>query len=179
MSRIGKLPIEIPGAVTVKVDHDTVIVEGPEGTLNQSFEARYVGVSVDDGKVVVNRLRESKAGRARHGLYRSLIANMVEGVQKPYQKSLILNGLGYKVEVQGQKVILDVGFAGSKTYMLPDGVSGECPTPTEIVVKGIDKQKVGAAAASIRSVRKPEPYNGTGIRYRNEVVRRKAGKLAA
>lgn len=179
MSRIGKLPISVPGSVKVNIQQDSVTVEGPLGTLNQQFEPKYVSIEAQDGQVRVQRLGDSKSARARHGLYRSLIANMVQGVQEPYQKALVLKGLGYKVNVQGDKVILDVGFAEPKTYRLPEGVQAEAPSQTELVVKGSDKQKVGLAAAEIRSIRKPEPYNGTGIRYRNEQVRQKAGKLAA
>lgn len=179
MSRIGKLPIAIPGNVKVSVHEDSVTVEGPLGTLKQHFEPKYVSIEAQDGQVSVQRLSDSKNARARHGLYRSLIANMVQGVQQPYQKTLVLKGLGYKVSVQGNEVILDVGFADTKTYRLPEGVQAEATSQTELVVKGPDKQKVGLAAAEIRSIRIPEPYNGTGIRYRNEQVRQKAGKLAA
>ncbi len=179
MSRIGKQPIAVPGGVKVEVGAGVVKVEGPQGKLTQRFETRFVKIAVEDGQVKLTRLRETKNGRARHGLYRSLIANMVQGVQEPYQKTLLLQGLGYKVNLQGKNVVLDVGFAEPKTYALPDGVTAEVPNPTELVIKGPDKQMVGRVAAEIRAIRKPEPYNATGIRYRTEEIRRKAGKLAA
>jgi len=179
MSRIGRLPVRFPSTVKVSVEGGVVSVSGPVGSLVQRFETRYVEVVLDQEQVQVNRLRDTKAGRARHGLYRSLIANMVQGVQQPYKKSLLLKGLGYRANVDGNKVVLDVGYAESKTYTLPEGVKAEVANQTEVVLTGADKQKVGLAAAEIRSIRKPEPYNGTGIRYRDEHVRHKAGKLAA
>jgi large subunit ribosomal protein L6 len=179
MSRIGKLPIPIPSGVTVTVDDGAVSVTGPQGTLQQAFEPRYVSIALEDGQVLVRRERETKAGRARHGLYRSLIANMVQGVQEPYKKALQLKGLGYKANLEGNTLVLDVGYAEPKSYPLPDGVQAEVSNQTDIVIQGADKQKVGMVAAAIRAIRKPEPYNGTGIRYRDEHVRQKAGKLAA
>ncbi len=179
MSRIGKLPIPIPGGVTVNVNNDLITVQGPQGNLEQRFETRFVSIEQEDGKVVVKRLRETKNARARHGLYRALIANMVQGVQEHYRKNLQLRGLGYKANLEGQKLVLDIGFAEAKHYPLPEGVSAEISNQIDIVISGADKQKVGLVAAEIRSMRKPEPYNGTGIRYRDEHVRHKAGKLAA
>lgn len=179
MSRIGKLPIPIPGTVTVNIDKDSISVQGPQGTLSQRFETRYVTVEQENDRVVVKRLGQGKSARARHGLYRSLIANMVQGVQEVYKKSLLLQGLGYRANLDGNKVILEVGYAEPKTYSLPEGVQAEVTNQTEIIVRGPDKQKVGLAAAEIRAIRKPEPYNGTGIRYRDEHVRQKSGKLAA
>lgn len=179
MSKIGKLPIAVPGTVKVKVQQATVTVEGPQGTLQQRFEPQYVSVQAEAQQVLVKRLDDTKTARARHGLYRSLIANMVKGVQEPYKKTLVLIGLGYKAQAQGNKVVLDVGFAEAKTYLLPEGVKAEVANQTELTLSGPDKQKVGLAAAEIRMIRKPEPYNGTGIRYKDERVRHKAGKLAA
>lgn len=179
MSRIGKLPIPIPATVTVNIDEDSISIRGPQGTLNQRFETRYVTVEQEGDQVLVKRLGQGKSARARHGLYRSLIANMVQGVQEVYKKSLLLQGLGYRANLEGNKVILEVGYADPKTYLLPEGVQAEVLNQTEIIVSGPDKQKVGLAAAEIRAIRKPEPYNGTGIRYRDEHVRQKSGKLAA
>lgn len=179
MSRIGKLPVPIPSGVTVSVNDDTITVQGPQGNLEQRFEKRYVDIGQEDGQVVVKRLSDTKNARARHGLYRALIANMVQGVQEHYKKTLQLRGLGYKANLEGQKLVLDIGFAEAKNYMLPDGISAEVSNQTDITISGADKQKVGLVAAEIRAMRKPEPYNGTGIRYRNEHVRQKAGKLAA
>jgi len=179
MSRIGKLPITVPSGVTVSVSDDLVTVQGPQGNLEQRFEKRFVSVEQEDGRVVIKRLRETKNARARHGLYRALIANMVQGVQEHYRKNLQLRGLGYKANLEGQKLVLDIGFAESKNYQLPDGISAEISNQIDIIISGADKQKVGLVAAEIRSMRKPEPYNGTGIRYRDEHVRHKAGKLAA
>lgn len=179
MSKIGKLPIAFPGTVKVQVQEGMVTVEGPKGTLRQRFEPQYVTVQAEAQQVLVKRLEDTKTARARHGLYRSLIANMVKGVQEPYKKTLVLIGLGYKAQAQGNKVMLEVGFAEPKTYVLPEGVKAEVANQTEVTISGADKQKVGLAAAEIRMIRKPEPYNGTGIRYKDERVRHKAGKLAA
>ncbi|HEY5596066.1 MAG TPA: 50S ribosomal protein L6 [Candidatus Bipolaricaulota bacterium] len=179
MSKIGKLPIAFPGTVKVKIHESVVTVEGPKGTLHQRFEPQYVTVQTEAQQVLVKRLDDTKAARARHGLYRSLIANMVKGVQEHYKKTLVLIGLGYKAQAQGNKVVVDVGFAESKTYVLPEGVKAEVANQTELTLSGADKHKVGLAAAEIRMIRKPEPYNGTGIRYKDERVRHKAGKLAA
>lgn len=180
MSRIGKLPIPIPPGVQVRVEGDVVQVQGPQGRLSQRFEPQYVVIQVVDGEVRVTRTRESKSARARHGLYRSLVANMVQGVQQPYKKALTLKGLGYRAKLEGRdRLVLEVGYAEPKVYPVPEGVAVACPDPTEIVVEGPDKQLVGRVAAEIRAIRKPEPYNGTGIRYKDEHVRQKAGKLAA
>lgn len=179
MSKIGKQPIAFPNTVKVKVQQGVVTVEGPKGTLHQRFEPEYVTVEAEAQRVLVKRLADTKTARARHGLYRSLIANMIKGVQEPYKKTLVLVGLGYKAQAQGNQVVLDVGFAEAKTYALPEGVKAEVANQTELTLSGADKHKVGLAAAEIRMIRKPEPYNGTGIRYKDERVRHKAGKLAA
>jgi len=179
MSRIGKQPIPIPQGVQVSVDGGVVRVSGPQGELAQSFRPQLVSIQVADGEVRVQRVRQNKAARASHGLYRALVANMVQGVQQPYRKVLTLKGLGYRAKVEGEALVLDVGFAESKAYPLPAGVTANCPEQTEVVIEGPDKQLVGRVAAEIRAIRKPEPYNGTGIRYKDEHVRQKAGKLAA
>jgi len=178
MSRIGKQPIPIPSGVTVSVDGSTVRVKGPKGEMVQSFRPE-MKIALEDGAVVIERASDSKEDRALHGLTRALIANMVEGVTKGYRKALELVGVGYKAEKRGKNLILTVGFSHPVEYPEAPGLSISTPAPTQIVVEGIDKQKVGQAAAEIRSVRPPEPYKGKGIRYQGEHVRRKAGKAGA
>ena len=178
MSRIGKQPIPVPSGVTVSVDGSTVRVKGPKGEMVQSFRPE-MKIALEDGAVVIERASDSKEDRALHGLTRALIANMVEGVTKGYRKALELVGVGYKAEKRGKNLILTVGFSHPVEYPEAPGLSISTPAPTQIVVEGIDKQKVGQAAAEIRSVRPPEPYKGKGIRYQGEHVRRKAGKAGA
>jgi large subunit ribosomal protein L6 len=177
MSRIGKQPVVVPTGVKVRVESGTVFVEGPKGKL-QFTHHRNIAVALDDGKkaVVVTRPDDERANRALHGLTRSIIANMVEGVTKGYEKRLKIEGIGYQARMDKKSVVLTVGFANSVTLTPPDGVTVAVPDPTTIVVTGADKQKVGQLAAEIRHVRKPEPYKGKGIRYENEQVRRKEGK---
>jgi len=178
MSRVGKQPITVPKDVTVKIQPDQVIVEGKAGKLVQRYESQYVSVQMSDGTLVVTRKGEEKECKARHGLYRALLANMVKGVQQPYTKVLQLVGLGYRAKLQGKDLILEIGFHDPVTYPLPDGVKAEIKDQTEITLTGPDKQLVGEVAAEIRALRKPEPYKGTGIRYKDEQIRRKEGKLA-
>ncbi len=184
MSRIGRRPIPIPQGVSVKVEDDRVIVEGPQGRLEQRFEPQYVDVVVDDGLVKVERKGDEKPHKARHGLYRSLINNMVQGVVKPYEKRLQLVGLGYRARLQGNELILEVGYSHPVRYKLPEGVQAEVNdvraggVEAEIILRSPDKQLVGEVAAQIRRIRKPEPYKGTGIRYADERIIRKEGKLA-
>ena len=177
MSRIGKRPIEVPAGVTVSIDPGRVMVNGPLGTLQQQVPQR-MKVEQDNGAVTVTRPTERGDDRALHGLTRTLIANMVEGVTKGFEKRLDLQGVGYRAAMQGTDLRLDVGFSHAVVKKAPQGISFEVPTPTEIVVKGIDKQQVGQIAAEVRKVRPPEPYKGKGIRYRGEYVRRKVGKRA-
>lgn len=178
MSRIGKKPIPIPPGVTVVVDGSTVRVKGPKGELSQSFRPE-VRVRVDDGQVVVDRAADSKTHRAMHGLTRALVANMVEGTVAGYRRTLELVGVGYRAEKKGKVLVLNVGYSHPVEYPEPEGLTITTPNPTTIVVEGIDKQRVGQAAAEIRAVRPPEPYKGKGIRYQDEHVRRKAGKAGA
>jgi len=178
MSRIGKQPIPIPSGVTVSVDGSTVRVKGPKGEMVQSFRPE-MKIAVEDGMVVIDRPSDAKEDRALHGLTRALVANMVEGVTKGYRKALELVGVGYKAEKRGKTLVLTVGYSHPVEYPEAPGLSISTPAPTQIVVEGIDKQKVGQAAAEIRSVRPPEPYKGKGIRYQGEHVRRKAGKAGA
>jgi large subunit ribosomal protein L6 len=177
MSRIGKRPIEVPAGVTVSIDPGRVMVNGPLGTLQQQVPQR-MKIEQENGSVTVTRPTERGDDRALHGLTRTLIANMVEGVTKGFEKRLELQGVGYRATMQGTDLRLDVGYSHPVVLKAPQGISFEVPTPTEIVVKGIDKQQVGQLAAEVRKVRPPEPYKGKGIRYRGEYVRRKVGKRA-
>jgi large subunit ribosomal protein L6 len=177
MSRIGKTPIEIPAGVSVSLDPGRVIVNGPLGELNQQVPLR-MKLEQADGEIVVSRPTERGDDRALHGLTRSLIANMVEGVTKGFEKRLEIQGVGYRAALRGQALELSVGFSHPVVVEPPSGITFEVPTPTEILVKGIDKQQVGQTAAEVRAVRPPEPYKGKGIRYEGEYVRRKVGKRA-
>lgn len=179
MSRIGKLPIAIPEGVKVQITDNKVIVEGKQGKLEQGYEKEWVSIELTDGKILVKRHGDDKSFKARHGLYRSLIANMIKGVQEPYAKTLVLRGLGYRAKVQGKELVLEVGFTKPVKYQLPEGITCEVANQEEITVKGADKQLVGQVAAKIRSFRKPEPYKGTGIRYKDEQIKIKEGKLGA
>jgi large subunit ribosomal protein L6 len=184
MSRIGKLPIPVPSGVKVTVQPDRVLVEGAAGRLEQSYEPQFVSVAVENGTVRVRRKGEAKEHRARHGLYRSLIANMIQGVQKPYEKKLQLVGLGYRARLQGQQLMLEIGYSHPIAYALPASVKAEVKEvrsggiEAEITLRSPDKQLVGEVAAEIRKLREPEPYKGTGIRYHDEHIVRKEGKLA-
>ena len=177
MSRIGRKPIEIPAGVTVSVDPGRVQVAGPLGTLQQQVPTRMM-VAQEEGTVVVTRPTERGEDRALHGLTRTLIANMVEGVTKGFEKRLEIQGVGYRAALKGTDLELQVGYSHSVTIKPRTGISFEVPAPTQIVVKGTDKQQVGQTAAEIRKVRPPEPYKGKGIRYDGEYVRRKVGKRA-
>ncbi|MCS6936731.1 MAG: 50S ribosomal protein L6 [Candidatus Bipolaricaulota bacterium] len=179
MSRIGKLPIAVPKDVKVTIQPDRVLVEGKAGKLAQAYEPQYVSVELKDGTIVVTRKGDEKEFKARHGLYRSLIANMIQGVQQPYTKTLQLVGLGYRAKLEGKELVLEIGFHDPVRYKLPENVKAEVKDQTEITLTSPDKQLVGQVAAEIRALRKPEPYKGTGIRYKDEQIRRKAGKLAA
>ena len=176
MSRIGRLPIPVPAGVTVTIaDDNTVTVKGPKGELSQKVN-KDIKVEQVGAEVLVTRPSDSKPHRSMHGLYRSLINNMVVGVTKGFEKVLLIEGVGYRANVEGGKLNLALGYSHPVIVDAPAGISFETPAPTRIVVKGIDKQAVGAIAADIRDLRKPEPYHGKGIRYENEVVRRKEGK---
>jgi large subunit ribosomal protein L6 len=177
MSRIGKSPIEVPAGVSVSISPGRVMVNGPLGELTQEIPRR-IAVEQKDGELVVTRPTERGEDRALHGLTRSLVANMVEGVTKGFQKTLEIQGVGYRAALRGTDLELSVGFSHPVHFKAPDGISFEVPAPNSILVKGIDKQKVGQVAAEIRSIRPPEPYKGKGIRYEGEYVRRKVGKRA-
>ena len=178
MSRIGRKPIEIPAGVTVSVEPGRVAVAGPLGSLQQEVPARMAIAQEDDGTVVVTRPTERGDDRALHGLTRTLIANMVEGVTKGFEKRLEIQGVGYRAALKGNDLELQVGYSHPVTIKPRTGITFEVPAPTQVVVKGTDKQQVGQTAAEIRKVRPPEPYKGKGIRYEGEYVRRKVGKRA-
>jgi large subunit ribosomal protein L6 len=177
MSRIGKRPIAIPAGVTVTVDPGRVTVHGPKGELRQAVPQR-MQIEQADGAVTVTRPTERGEDRALHGLTRTLIANMVEGVTQGFEKRLEIQGVGYRATLAGSNLELQVGFSHTVRIVPREGISFEVPVPTQIVVRGIDKQVVGQTAAEIRKVRPPEPYKGKGIRYEGEFVRRKVGKRA-
>ena len=177
MSRIGRQPIDLPAGVSVSISPGRVMVNGPLGELTQQVPAR-MQVEQQDTTIVVTRPTERGDDRALHGLTRSLIANMVEGVTKGFEKRLELQGVGYRAALQGADLRLDVGYSHPVVMKARQGITFEVPSNTEIVVKGVDKQQVGQTAAEIRKVRPPEPYKGKGIRYQGEYVRRKVGKRA-
>jgi len=177
MSRIGKAPIEIPDGVTVTIEPARVAVVGPLGSLQQQVPQR-MKIEQADGVVTVTRPTERGEDRSLHGLTRTLVANMVEGVTKGFEKKLEIQGVGYRATLKGSDLELNVGYSHSVVIKPRTGITFEVPTPTEVIVKGTDKQMVGQTAAEIRKVRKPEPYKGKGIRYEGEYVRRKVGKRA-
>ncbi len=177
MSRIGKKPIEVPAGVLVSVDPGRVTVSGPKGELRQVVPAR-MKIVEDEGTIVVSRPTERGEDRALHGLTRTLIANMVEGVTQGFEKKLEIQGVGYRATLAGTDLELQVGYSHSVKIKPRQGIEFEVPVPTQVVVRGIDKQVVGQTAAEIRRVRPPEPYKGKGIRYEGEFVRRKVGKRA-
>jgi large subunit ribosomal protein L6 len=177
MSRIGKAPIEIPTGVSIQLEPGRVAVTGPLGSLQQVVPQR-MQIAQDDGTLTVTRPTERAPDRELHGLTRTLIANMVEGVTKGFEKRLEIQGVGYRAALKGEDLELQVGYSHNVTIKPRTGITFEVPAPTQITVKGTDKQQVGQTAAEIRKVRPPEPYKGKGIRYEGEYVRRKVGKRA-
>ena len=177
MSRIGKQPIAVPDGVEITIEPDRVRVKGPKGELEERV-ASDIEVQRDNGQIVVTRPTDRGEHRALHGLTRSLIANMVEGVTNGYEKRLEIRGVGYRAQLQGAKLVLALGYSHPVEMDAPGGIEFEVPTPTRIVVRGISKQMVGEVAAKIRKQRPPEPYKGKGIRYEGEYVARKVGKRA-
>jgi large subunit ribosomal protein L6 len=175
MSRIGKKPIEIPAGVTITIDNSTVTVKGPKGELTRSFNPD-IEIKVEENIINVSRPSDAKEHRALHGTTRALLSNMVEGVSKGFEKSLELIGVGYRAQKQGQKLILNVGYSHPVEIEPEEGLEVEVPANTKVIVRGTNKERVGALAANIRDVRPPEPYKGKGIRYEGEFVRRKEGK---
>jgi large subunit ribosomal protein L6 len=175
MSRIGKMPVDMPSGVDIKVDGTQVTVKGSRGELSRQFTDR-VSFSVEEGVITVGREDDTRESRALHGLSRALLANMVHGVSEGFSKVLEIQGVGYRASLKGEDIELLVGFSHPVDVKAPKGITFEVPEPTRIVVSGIDKEQVGQVAADIRKVRPPEPYKGKGIRYAGEYVRRKAGK---
>lgn len=176
MSRIGRLPITVPAGVTVTVGEDNnVVVKGPKGTLSQKVN-RDFKLTLEDGVLTVDRPSESKPHKSLHGLYRALLNNLVVGVTTGFEKTLEIVGTGYRAQAEGKKLTINAGYSHPVVFDAPEGVSFETPNATTIVVKGISKQVVGNLAADIRAVRKPEPYLGKGIKYKDEHIRRKEGK---
>lgn len=177
MSRIGLRPIELPEGVEVKLEGSNVKVKGPKGELNQTISSS-MEIKIEDNEIVVERQSEDKVTRSLHGTTRSLIANMVEGVTKGFQKELEIIGVGYRAQLQGKKLVVGAGYSHPVEIEQEENIEFEVPQNTQIIVKGIDKEQVGRIAANIRAIRSPEPYKGKGIRYKDEHVRRKEGKTA-
>ncbi|SEN61089.1 50S ribosomal protein L6 [Lihuaxuella thermophila] len=175
MSRIGRKPISVPNGVEVKIEGNKVTVKGPKGTLTRDFHPD-IAIKLENNEVLVVRPSDHRTHRALHGTTRSLIANMIEGVSNGFSKTLELVGVGYRASKKGNNVVLNVGYSHPVEVTPEEGIELEVPTATQIIVRGIDKQKVGAVAANIRSIREPEPYKGKGIKYSDERIRRKEGK---
>ena len=175
MSRICRLPIDMPKTVKASFDNGVLNVEGPKGKLSLAINP-IVSVDIQEGKIVVSRSNDEKVTKATHGLTRQLVRNMVVGVSEGYKKNLLIVGVGYKAEAQNDRVIFSLGYANDIEYVIPAGVQIACETPNKVTVTGIDKQIVGQVAAEIRSLRKPEPYKGKGIKYETEHVRSKSGQ---
>jgi large subunit ribosomal protein L6 len=178
MSRVGQAPIPLPPQAKVEVQGTTVVVEGPKGKLTHPMPPE-LKLEKAQGQLRVKRSSDEKRVKSLHGLHRTLIANMVQGVVQGFSKELELSGVGYKAQVSGQKLEMYVGFTHAVVFTAPAGITIEVPKPTQVVVKGVDKQMVGQVAARIRAFRPPEPYKGKGIKYVGEVIRRKAGKAVA
>jgi large subunit ribosomal protein L6 len=176
MSRIGRLPIPVPSGVDVDITDRVVTVKGPKGTLTLTLADPIVIEKADDGTLVISRPDDEKRSKERHGLSRTLVANMVTGVTDGFSKTLEIVGTGYRVQARGSDLEFALGFSHPVNIPAPEGITFEVQAPTRFVVRGIDKQQVGEVAANIRKLRKPEPYKGKGVRYQGEVVRRKVGK---
>ena len=177
MSRIGNAHITIPAGVTVEVKDAVITVKGPKGTLSQSYDT-IITPNIEGNTIIFTRANENGTTKAKHGLYRALTANMIKGVTEGYQKKLIVNGVGWKVAMQGGKLVMNVGFSHPVEMTAEEGITIETPTQTEIVISGISKERVGQFSAKVRKIREPEPYHGYGIRYSDEVIERKEGKAA-
>ena len=177
MSRIGKKPIVIPSGVTVTRSGQIIKIKGPNGELQNEFHQN-IKIDINDKEIIVTRPNDLKENKALHGLTRALLQNMVTGVTTAYQKTLDIVGVCYRAELKGKNLLLNIGYSHPIYFMPPEGIALQTPTQTQIVISGIDKQLVGLVAAKIRSIRKPEPYKGKGIKYSNEQIQRKAGKTA-
>jgi large subunit ribosomal protein L6 len=178
LSRIGKIPVAIPEKVEVKLDDNFLICKGPKGELKRQLH-KEMKIKVEENEIKVDRPSETLRHRSLHGLTRTLVSNMVNGVSKGFNKKMVITGVGYKAELKGKKLLLTLGYSHPILMSFPETINVSCPSPTEIVVEGSDKELVGMVAAKIRSFRKPEPFKGKGIRYEEEYVRRKAGKTGA
>lgn len=176
MSKLGKLPVAIPAGVTVTVTSDLVTAKGAKGELKQNYDSSLVNVKVENNEVIVTPVNESKAANAAHGLYRNLIFNMVTGVSAGFTKTLVITGVGFRAEVQGNMIVMNLGYSNDFIAVIPEGLSVTADKDGKLTISGIDKQLVGEFSAQIRKLRKPEPYKGKGIRYETEVIRRKVGK---
>ena len=175
MSRIGRMPIAVPAGVDVKIDGNIVTVKGPKGTLTRTVNEN-ITVALDNGVITVTRPNDQKENRSLHGLTRTLIANMIVGVSEGFKKELEINGIGYRAAKQGKDLVLNIGYSHNVVVPEIEGISIEVPSPNKIIISGPDKQKVGQFAAEVRGKRPPEPYKGKGIKYIDEVIRRKEGK---
>jgi large subunit ribosomal protein L6 len=178
VSRIGRKPISLPPGVEIKIDDNVITVKGPKGVLSQQIPED-ISITQEENQLLVKRPSDIKKHRALHGLTRALVANMVEGVTNGFEKKLELVGVGYRAQMQGSKLVISIGFSHPVEVEPPEGITFEVPAATRISIKGIDKQLVGNTAAHIRAIREPEPYKGKGIKYENEVIRRKAGKAGS
>jgi large subunit ribosomal protein L6 len=178
MSRIGKKPVAIPKDVKVEVRDNCICVEGPKGKLSQTLSNR-ISIELKDNQIFLKRASDTKTDKSLHGLYRALLANMLKGVTEGYVKELEIIGVGFKAQLQGDKLNMQLGFSHPVNFSVPEGIKIETPKPTRIVISGIDKEKVGEIAAEIRSIYPPEPYKGKGIRYAGEYVKKKVGKAQA
>jgi len=178
MSKVGKAPIDIPEGTEIEIGERQVRVSKGGQDMTQDYEPGFVSFEQNDGQLLVRRQGEGKEYRQRHGLYRSLVANMVEGLNEPFEKQLEIQGLGYRARTQGNKLILELGFSHPIEYDLPENIEAEVEDQTDITIKGADKQLVGQVAANIKSFRPPEPYKGKGVRYKGEQIIRKEGKLS-
>jgi large subunit ribosomal protein L6 len=178
VSRIGRKPISLPAGVEINMENNIITVKGPKGILSQLIPED-IAIDREENELLVKRPSDAKRHRAMHGLTRALVANMVTGVTSGFEKKLEMVGVGYRAQMQGSKLVISIGFSHPVEVEAPEGIEFEVPAVTKITVKGIDKQLVGNTAAHIRAIRKPEPYKGKGLRYENEVVRRKAGKTGA
>ena len=175
MSKVGKLPVAIPAGVTVNVANGTISVKGPKGELKQSFHDE-IEIKVEGTEVILTTKNDAKQTNAYHGLYRSLISNMVKGVTDGFTKTLVITGVGYRAEVKGKELVMNLGYSSDYIAIIPDGLTVVATPDGKLTVTGIDKQLVGEFCSQVRKLRKPEPYKGKGIRYETEVIRRKVGK---
>ena len=176
MSKIGKLPVAIPAGVTVTVAKDMLTVKGPKGELKQAFHSDCVEIKVEGTEVILTTKNDEKQTNAYHGLYRSLLANMIKGVTDGYTKTLIVKGVGFRCEVKGKELVMNLGYSSDYIALIPEGLTITATPDGKLSIAGIDKQLVGEFASQIRKLRIPEPYKGMGIRYEDEVIRRKVGK---